>query len=98
VTAAVLPALGLRATDLHRDVVRVPQREENRARYFLDRHRLPDARFSAGGDRKDIRLCLDSEVDMVEPGATLVEWGLSCDDGLRCAPGRTRTCNLLFRR
>src|SRR4029453_4406603 len=48
VTAAVLPALGLRATDLHRDVVRVPQREENRARYFLDRHRLPDARFSAG--------------------------------------------------
>lgn len=73
VTAAVLPALGLRATDLHRDVVRVPQREENRARYFLDRHRLPDARFSAGGDRKDIRLCLDSEVDMVEPGATLVE-------------------------
>jgi hypothetical protein len=52
-------------TDLHRDVVRVPQREENRARYFLDRHRLPDARF--------IRLCLDSEVDMVEPGATLVE-------------------------
>ena len=33
----------------------------------------PDARFSAGGDRKDIRLCLDSEVDMVEPGATLVE-------------------------
>ena len=50
-----------------------PQREENRARYFLDRHRLPDARFSAGGDRKDIRLCLDSEVDMVEPGATLVE-------------------------
>ena len=81
-------AIGIDAdTAAARGSPRGPARwEENRARYFLDRHRLPDARFSAGGDRKDIRLCLDSEVDMVEPGATLVERLARIVRDLRLAP------------